>query len=55
MVAALLDTRGRLALDAADAAAAALAHGFLAARTVVVRRTSEGPPSEKTIRRRPAG
>jgi crossover junction endodeoxyribonuclease RuvC len=61
MVAALLDTAhaGRLALDAADAAAAALAHGFVAARhtPLVVRRAPEAPPGEpaRVVRRRPSG
>lgn len=61
MVAALVETRlvGRLALDAADAAATALAHGFIAARRapIFVRHDAitPAPGGSKTIRRRPSG
>lgn len=61
MVGALVETRGavRLAIDAADAAAAALAFGFVHARrapNVVVRSTSDGSGLDfGPIKRRPSG
>ncbi|MEO6323335.1 MAG: crossover junction endodeoxyribonuclease RuvC [Thermoanaerobaculia bacterium] len=66
MVASILASGGdekRLALDAADAAAAAITHGFLVARrhvTPLVRRAPDGfdgasGAPEKVIRRRPSG
>jgi crossover junction endodeoxyribonuclease RuvC len=61
MVFALADVRGvpRLPLDAADAAAAALAHGFLAARRAPVPlarvRPETGNLDPRPVRRRPAG
>jgi len=61
MVAALVDSRAvsRLAIDAADAAAAALAHGFIHARhapDVVARPSASGPALDSgPVRRRPAG
>ena len=55
MVTALLGKR--LALDAADAAAAALAHGFVAARRGARFAAAPGAPasSRAFVRRRPAG
>ncbi len=54
MVTALLGRR--LPLDASDAAAAALAHGFVAAPRSAVRRGPEGPGgAPRSWRRRPSG
>lgn len=53
MVTALLGRR--LPLDAADAAAAALTHGFLAARTVRLAPGAARPGPGTPVRRRPSG
>ncbi len=53
MVAALLGRR--LALDAADAAAAALAHGFVVARRGAVRAPEALAAAARVVVRRPAG
>jgi crossover junction endodeoxyribonuclease RuvC len=61
MVAALVDARSvtRLAIDAADAAAAALAHGFVVARrgpAVIARAVPDARTLDpRPIRRRPSG
>jgi hypothetical protein len=53
MVASLLGKR--LALDAADAAAAALAHGFVVARGGATRRPEALAAAARVVVRRPSG
>ena len=61
MVAALVGTdgfRGRLSLDASDAAAVALAHGFVAARrgaSLVAAPAAGVSGARRVVRRRPSG